>query len=173
MRLGCEDFEPIPIVDEDELTDWLSMEVDTGGFMASVTIDEWYNGNPKTITINLEYKTGDGCDQPYNDYPPDEAIIKNLEKHGWTVETEGTMIYPHLMVCPKCGEVNSEECEEAKDVPKEAPSFFKHKKCGSWITDYVRGSKWIRGYKTIKLKGNETAEEIKKKIEEAILDVLS
>ena len=162
------DEEFIPIVDEDELTDWLSTEVDTGGFSASVTIDEWYDGNPKTITVNLEYKTGDGCDQPYNDYPPDEAIINDLESHGWTVETEGTMIYTNLAVCPECGIVSAEEIEEVG----ESGAGYIHKRCLREIVDFVRGSKWIRGSKTIKLKGNETEEEIKKKIEEAISEIL-
>jgi hypothetical protein len=48
-----------PIVDEDELYDWIADNVDTGGFsLSSVSIDEWYDEEetiPKIITITLSY----------------------------------------------------------------------------------------------------------------------
>ncbi|MEM2569239.1 MAG: hypothetical protein QXT67_04795 [Candidatus Bathyarchaeia archaeon] len=165
-----------PVIYEDELNDWINMNVDTDGFSASISIDKWDKEeiHPKEITITLSYKTGDGADQPYSDTPPDEDIIKVFEKHGWNVETEGTMIYPHLMLCPKCGEVKSEDCVEVseEELAEGEHAFFRHKKCGSLIEDYVTGSKWIHGFKTIQLKGTESARKIKQIIKQNIEEVI-
>jgi len=128
-------------------------ELDSGGFSLSFSDGE----KPNTIEIILEYKTGDGCDRPYGDYPPDEAVISSLEEQGWDVETEGTMMYPDLMVCPKCGEVHREECEEI-EADEIAP--FIHKECGSQIEDYVSGNKWIRGTKTIDITKFKNLDEL-------------
>ena len=54
----------LPVVDEDELNDWLATEVETGGYSTSLNIN-WCGGRAKRITITLVYKTGDGTDQPY------------------------------------------------------------------------------------------------------------
>ena len=99
-----------PVVDEDELHDWIVDNVDTGGFShPSVSIDEWYDEEetiPKIITITLSYKTGDGIDQPYSDCPPDEAVIKVFEEHGWNWETEGIMKYG--LFCSKCEKIGGQ-----------------------------------------------------------------
>ncbi|MEM2045773.1 MAG: hypothetical protein QXO20_06300 [Candidatus Bathyarchaeia archaeon] len=77
-----------PVVDEDELNDWITDNVETGGFSASVSIDKWDRKgvHPKEITITLSCKTGDGIGQPYSDTPPDEGVIEDLERHGWNAE---------------------------------------------------------------------------------------
>ena len=153
-------MEKEPIVDEDELNDWIN-ELESGGFTASVSIEEWHDYvYPKKVAITVSYKTGDGTDQPYSDRPPDEAVIESLEKEGWEVDAEGTMNYPSLMICERCGEVEAEDCHE-----EEVGVGYKHKQCGSSIIDYVSGNKWIHGHKTLELKGVETEAQIKQQIE--------
>lgn len=154
------------VTDEDTLTDWIGTEIDTGGFSGSVTIEEWYNGNPKSLTVHLEYKTGDGCDQPYGDYPPDDVIIKDLEKHAWNVDAHGSMYYPDLAVCEKCGRIDD---KFTYDDESGEPSC---KKCGATEVWHESGNKWISGHKTINLKGNETEEQIKDLIQKAIYEVV-
>lgn len=157
------------VVDEDELNDWIWRKVKTGGFSASVTIDKWDEKgiHPLEITITLSYKTGDGCDQPYGDYPPDDAIFRDLEEHGWKTDAEGGMKYG--IYCPKCDENFGYEEVEFDD---EALYGMRCPKCGSEEIDEIEGHKWIYGYKTIKLKGTESARKIKQIIKQTIEQVI-
>ena len=150
----------LPVVDEDELNDWLATEVETGGFSASLNISEWVDGQPKKITITLAYKTGDGTDQPYGDEPPDDAIGADLEGAGWSVETEGVMLYGTF--CSKCAKNLSREelsCEARCPI------------CKNEIQE-VRGAKWIYGHRTINLKGDEMETQIKEQIENSISELV-
>jgi DNA-directed RNA polymerase subunit RPC12/RpoP len=158
-----------PVVDEDELHDWIVDNVDTGGFShPSVSIDEWYDEEetiPKIITITLSYKTGDGIDQPYSDCPPDEGIIKVFEEHGWDWETEGIMKYG--LYCPKCDKnwwADNAEWDEKKLV-------YLCPRCKTELEE-IEGSKWIHGSKKLVLKGNETARQIKNLIKKAINELV-
>lgn len=155
-----------PIIDEDELNDWIHENLETGGFSAWVNITEWDEEglHPKEIQVTLSYKTGDGIDQPYGDIPPDDFIAEALRNGGFDVEFDGIMHYGYY--CPKCEE-NLHYGEEDYDEQEVAIC----PKCGSELEEEL-GSKWIYGYKTIKLKGTETAEEIKKLIEKAIGEVV-
>jgi len=75
---------------EDILT---SFAKNISGNVRAVYIDE-EGKNPPYLVIELAYKTGDGIDSPYSDYPPDEEIRSDWEEAGFSTEVEGTMRYP-------------------------------------------------------------------------------
>lgn len=118
-------------LDEDELNEWLAEKVDTGPFIALLEVSE----GPE-VTVTLEYKTGDGVDEPYSSEPPDEGLIRNFERHGWTVKTEGIMRYGFTCEGCKTRFIDHEELNMKEDRTLICP------KCYSEKVNEIEGSKW-------------------------------
>jgi len=78
-------------IDEAELDGLMEFCQDFFGDISSVEFDI----DNKEIILRATYKTGDGIDQPYNDVPVLEEIVKNYEKIGFAIEYDGAMMYPN------------------------------------------------------------------------------
>jgi hypothetical protein len=158
------------IIDIEEFNEWLNIHFQGHGFSPSMTVLEWDESgkHPKEIEIVLTYKMGDGWRSPYYNRPPDDMIIEHFKKYGWEADTYEIMEYPNLINCPKCGIVDISEAVEVVSAPEEGIDVYRHKKCGSLIEGHVIGNKWIYGLKVIKLRGDETREEIKNLIVDTI-----
>ncbi|MEM3398030.1 MAG: hypothetical protein QW724_04790 [Nitrososphaerota archaeon] len=133
-----------------------------GPFSADVKIEKWDESriHPSEITISLEYKTGDGVDRPYAEYPIDREFSETFRKYGWSTEGKGVMIYGYR--CWKCGAIISEDELKYDDRWRR-----KCPRCGATSTKshsirIVKGKKWLRAYKKIKLTGGESREQIRK-----------
>lgn len=154
-------------MDEKTINDLLAY-IDTRGFTAHGFITETnFRKRPLGIHLTMQYKTGDGCDRPYADSPPDDLLLASLTDRLFETDGDGSMFY-HFW-CEQC-QMQIQMSEVAWINTKMDGKIVKCLRCPhcmNWLNE-VCGFKWIYGRKNITLKGSESDDEICRIIERVV-----